>query len=74
MSNLTRCGSPMNSYEASNGPMLERPACARPPGHRGRHRSAIALARKYRADNTRLAEARRTLGRQYGRPRLASAA
>ena len=44
--NAPRCGKPMTRYEASNGPMPEEPECARPEGHRGRCRSAAALARK----------------------------
>lgn len=68
-----RCGKPMTRYEASNGPMPEQPECARPEGHSGMCRSGPALARKYRADQAWLAEARRA-GRPLGRSRLASAA
>ena len=71
--NAPRCGKPMTRYEASNGPMLEDPECARPEGHPGPCRSAPALARKYRADVARVAAVRRA-GVRYGRSRLASAA
>ena len=65
-----RCGKPMTRYEAANGPMPEEPECARPAGHHGRCRSVAALARKYQADNVRIAGLRQA-GRRYGRPRLA---
>jgi hypothetical protein len=53
-----RCGKPMFQhkaanvyrYEATNGPMLEEPVCARPEGHNGPCRSGFAVARNYRAD------------------------
>lgn len=69
-----RCGKSMLAYEAANGPMPELPSCARPEGHAGQCRSAAALARKYRADSARTAEARRAMGSRYGRPSLALAA
>ena len=47
--NAPRCGKPMARYEASNGPMPEVPACARPEGHNGPCRSAAAWARQMRA-------------------------
>ena len=40
-----RCGKPMTRYEASNGPMIDQPACGRPEGHGGPCRSGVALAR-----------------------------
>ena len=71
--NAPRCGKPMIAYEAANGPMFEQPTCARPEGHAGMCRSAMALERKYAADAARIAAVRRNEGRRYGRGLAAAA-
>jgi hypothetical protein len=62
-----RCRRPVRAKEQGGIPVLEDPVCGRPEGHHGRCRSEAAVARKYRADNVRLAGVRRATGRQYGR-------
>lgn len=44
------CGQPMRRYETASGRPPEDPACGRPAGHQGPHRSQAAVARYRRAD------------------------
>jgi hypothetical protein len=48
-----RCGKPMLRYEKAAFPALEDPACGRPEDHKGRCRSAAAMARYLAADAAR---------------------
>ena len=49
------------------GVELPGPRCGRPENHRGRCRSAAAVARYFKQDGSRLVEMRRLYGREYGR-------